>query len=121
MQALRVGGTRQSAAYARMAQNPGDDHRGVRHPFFGGNPADDGVEFRELVVIEINAFKKAILERGPGLDRHVMKPAVFKYAAVMVEGGAVFHIDMDTSVDHAGVHRAELQLIGPAADGAALF
>ena len=69
------------------------------------------VEFGELVVIQEDALKEAVLEWRPGLNGDVLQAAVIQNAAIPVDGGVNFHVDVDARVDHAGVGDAELELV----------
>ena len=55
--------------------------------------------------------KETVLEWRPGLNGDFLQAAVIQNAAIPVDGGINFHVDVDPGVDHAGVGDAELELV----------
>ncbi|MNF01973.1 hypothetical protein D3C80_2010540 [compost metagenome] len=66
-----------------MSEQPCDSDCCVGYFFFSGQFADNFIELRELLIAQEYAFKEAVLERGPRLNRHIMQAAVLQNAPVM--------------------------------------
>ena len=75
------------------------------------NRVDFLVEFGELFVIQEYALEEAVLEWRPGLNGNIIQAAIIQNAAVPVDGGVDFHVNVDARIDHAGVGDAELKLV----------
>src|SRR5688500_11211590 len=94
-----------------MTQKPGNRNGSISHALVFRDRIDFLVEFGELRVIQEDTFKEAILEGGPGLNNNILQAAVIQNAAISVDGVVNLHVNIDPSVDHAGICDTELELI----------
>ena len=106
-----VDGTHHRLHLCRMPQDPGDGQAG------GG----DAVARRHLLQLLIQgivvriagkmALDEAELQRTPGLDGHIMEPAVIQNAVIPVDTFLVFHIHIQAGVHQHRMTQSKLKLI----------
>src|SRR6185295_2516428 len=75
-----VGSAKDGLHVGRMAQEPGNCNRSIRHALDCCERVDFLVEFEELRVIQEDTFKEAILEWRPGLNSNIIQTAVIQNA-----------------------------------------